>query len=229
MNFGFLSAVFFPCRCASCGKKLREGALCASCRGAIMIARTLFCGDCQKAVPADAPSYCHPSFPYLLGAAGNYENRALKELIHALKFRNIRGAAEPLAEILVRYASAFPFPFAGHTVVPIPLSKRRLRVRGFNQSEEIASRFTRHFSLPLETTWLVRVKHAKPQSETENLAERRENIRGCFAVAAPGAVRGRTIILIDDVTTSGATFLEAATVLRAAGAEKIYALAVARA
>jgi predicted amidophosphoribosyltransferase len=104
-----------------------------------------------------------------------------------------------------------------------------MRERGFNQSMLIAERFSCILKLPLEKDTLVRIAHRKPQSITETVAARRENIRGCFAVCNVIVGEIKNIILIDDVSTSGSTFLEAARALTAAGTEVVIALAVARA
>jgi predicted amidophosphoribosyltransferase len=81
----------------------------------------------------------------------------------------------------------------------------------------------------MEKHLLTRIQHRKPQSDTEDIFERRENIKGCFALARGTDARGKKIVLVDDVTTSGTTFTEAARVLRSGGAKKILALAVAKA
>lgn len=234
MNFDFIASLFFPRICLACERSIREGMLCDGCRRSIKIARELWCAACEVPLPVGAiGSRCHPSFPYILGAAGNYENNALKALIHALKFRGVQAAAEPLALILAEYASGLALNFEGFAVVPVPLSRERYRARGFNQAESIATLFAERMGLPLQTSWLARVKHAKPQSETESAAERKENIRGCFAVPDIGtgtaAVRGKKIILVDDVSTSGATFLEAASTLKSADAATLIAFAAAKA
>jgi ComF family protein len=245
MKFGLLAEIFFPRRCVACGRKIRVGALCETCRGGIFTSgampRSLFCGECGASVlrsphrppPEDTKSPCHPQFPYILGAAGSYENESLKALVHALKFRGLQRAAEPLADILAEYVAGVVaergIDLAGSQVMPVPLSRRRQRGRGFNQAELIAERFASHFKLPLDTNSLARVRHTKPQTETKDLTERKMNVLGCFAVTQPDAVRGKKILLIDDVTTSGTTFLEASRALRAAGAVAIIALAIARA
>ena len=110
----------------------------------------------------------------------------------------------------------------------MPLSKQRYRSRGFNQSELIAGYFAEAFGLSLKTNILMRTLNKKPQSETGNLLERKDNIHGCFSVM-PAAAINKNIILVDDVTTSGTTFLEAAQVLKAGGARRIIALAVSQA
>ncbi len=241
--------VVFPSSCLVC-RKATEGnaAICEECFAGIKINSALFCGKCGARLPtgqAGAPSVvqlggtkagrtivkktCHEDFPYLLGAATDYADEAVKNLVHVLKFKCVKSAAEPLTQLLVRYAENLRLPLANHLIIPVPLSGRRLRERGFNQSELIAKIFAAHFGLPMETKNFLRIKNSKAQSETKNLGERRENVKGCFAVRNPELLRGKKIILIDDVTTSGATFLEAALALKSTGARKITALAVARA
>lgn len=228
MIFGFFADIFFPPCCLACGQGVPKGTLCAPCRASITISRTLFCGQCARRLFGGKEN-CHPDFPYLLGSPGKYRDKALASLIHSLKFRGVRAAADSIADLLIEYAGSLGIPFHGFTVVPIPLSRERRRARGFNQSELIAKPFAERFGLPCEAACLTRVRHAKPQSETKSIAERKENIRGAFAAAHTGAVAGKNIILIDDVTTSGATFLEAARALKSKGAARIIALAAARA
>jgi ComF family protein len=224
MNFDAILDIIFPPECLACGTWLAGGTLCVACRGAIggppaiAIKSMGIAGD-DTGTDADG-GRC-----YFLGAAGRYHNHVLKTLIHALKFGGIRGAAGPLAEILAHRAKSIMLPLGTFSVIPIPLSKTRLRERGFNQSALIAEPCARLLDLPFEKNILVRTQHRKPQSTTESLAERRENIRGCFAARrAP-----KNIILIDDVSTSGSTFREAARALGDAGAEIVLALAVAQA
>lgn len=228
--------LIFPSFCLGCGKRTKNSdAICAGCLSAIHLNSALFCGKCGARLPtgqAGLPAgkkICHPSFPYVLGAATQYEDEAVKKLVHALKFKYVKIAAETLAHFLVSYAENLRLPLTNYLVVPIPLSGKRLRERGFNQSELIAKIFVAHFGLLLDTKNFLRTKNTKAQSETKNLDERRKNVAGCFAVKNPELFCGKKIILIDDVTTSGATFYEAALMLKSAGARKVIAFAVARA
>lgn len=172
---------------------------------------------------------CHVYAPYILGTATQYDHKPVQKLIHSLKFYAVHDAAAPLGNLLINYITRMEFDLRGFTVVPIPLSIKRRRGRGFNQSTLIARCVTNHFSLPLEEDLLLRILHNKPQSETNDILERKENLHGCFSVPDPARVNSKNIILIDDVTTSGTTFLEAARVLKTAGARRIIALAVAQA
>lgn len=251
MNFNFIGDIFFPPACIACGDSIASGTLCATCRHGIATFDTLFCGTCAARLP-DQKKICHKSAPFVLGAAAPYDDDTIRALIHALKFRGIGAAALPLAEILAAYVARLGLTRAlgggdsGHAdssarhdgawiVVPIPLSRERARARGFNQAALIAQPFAHAIGAPYDDRLLARVEHRKPQSDTEDIFERRENIKGCFALAtnaktgAAANVRDKKIILVDDVTTSGTTFTEAACVLKSAGAKKILALAVAKA
>ncbi len=228
MNFNFFGDVFFPPACVACGDSIPGGIICDACKNSIDGFDTLFCGICAARLP-DQKKICHTDAPFLLGAAAAYDGNALRALIHALKFQGIAAAAEPLAALLVRYVARIHLSLDGFTVTPLPLSPQRARARGFNQSALIARPFAAAAGLPFEERLLARVQHRKPQSDTEDIFERRENIKGCFAPAPGAAIAGKKIVLMDDVTTSGTTFTEAARVLRRAGAKKIIALAAAKA
>ncbi len=228
MNFNFLGDIFFPPACLGCGDSLPHGVICDACKQSIDRFETLFCGRCAARLP-DQKKICHKDAPYLLGAAGAYDDELLRALIHALKFQGITGAATPLAGILVEYIARLGMDLSGFVVVPIPLSAQRARSRGFNQSALIARPFAEALRLPLDERLLARILHRKPQSDTEDIAERKENIKGCFALAHGADAQNKKIILVDDVTTSGTTFAEAARVLKDAGAKKIFALACAKA
>lgn len=227
MTLRNLLNLVFPQLCLNCRKNVKDGVICRDCFAGISINQTLFCGRCQARLPAGKKT-CHQNFPYILGAAGSYDNDAIKSLIHGLKFKYIRGASLVLGKLLYKYTSSLAIPLNNFIVIPLPLSKKRLRGRGFNQSELIAQTFAEHFELSFEKSCLLRTKNAEPQSKAVSLIERRKNVEGCFAVIRPKLIAGKNIILIDDVTTSGATFFEAAKTLKGAGAKKIIALAVAR-
>lgn len=224
----FLLDLVFPPKCLNCGDKSGRENICKDCFLKIPINKTLFCGKCFARIPA-SKKICHQNFPYLLGAAASYDEKAVKNLILALKFKFIKSAALPLGNLLANYFEKISTLKDEFAIIPIPLSRKRQRQRGFNQSELIADAFAAKTKIPLKKGILTKIKETKPQTETKSLNERLLNVQGCFRISAPEKLREKNIILIDDVTTSGATFLEAATVLKKAGVKKIIALAAARA
>ena len=239
MYFDFIANILFPPICLACKRRIARGVVCEACFASISLRAGFLCGECHVPVenPLAGASTCHPDFPYVLGAAADYADKTVQSLVHHLKFRLIPGAAEPLAELVEHYLTHTGIDLAGFVAVPIPLSPRRLRARGYNQAELIARHLTKKLKESgdgpaIATNILIRAKHTKPQSDTTSAAERKENIHGAYAIhnseAARAGIRGTNILLIDDVSTSGATFLEASRVLKAAGAEKIIAIAVAK-
>lgn len=224
-----LADIIFPPQCLVCEEDVLSAKIvCESCFLKININDTFFCGKCGSRM-AMGKRLCHFDFPYILGAAGSYKNEVLKNLIKGLKFRSVKMAADPLSELLVRYAREIDFPWQNFLVIPMPLSRQRERRRGFNQSELIAERFAKNMGIPFENKILVRHKNSTPQSELKNWENREENVRNCFLVKSPEIIKSKNVILIDDVLTSGSTMLSAATALKEAGIKRLVALVLAKA
>lgn len=228
MRLAALLDILFPPVCLACGEPSpSERPLCPDCFGRIPVADALRCGECAARLPGGV-KVCHRDFPYLLGGAASYADPAVQDLVRALKFRHVAAAAGPLADLLAAFLEgAGVAPRPGTLIVPVPLGARRRRTRGYNQAELIARRLAARFALPVDAEGLVRVRNTPAQSELP-AAWRAENLAFAFR-ADPAAVRGRPVWLVDDVTTSGATFRAAAHALREAGAVRILALAAARA
>lgn len=165
-----------------------------------------------------------------VGVAADYNNPIVKRAIVHYKYRFGRDLAEPLSNILAEY---FEKTF-GHFVirdailVPIPLSPKRERWRGFNQAEELAGLVAAKLKIPCQPKILIRPKHKRPQMEIPLKKERFNNVAGVFSVANIAAVKNQNIILVDDVTTSGATLESAARTLKQAGAKTVWGLVIAR-
>jgi len=179
------------------------------------------CGLCRRVEP-----------PFVRAVAyGSYEG-GLRELIHILKYGQVRPAANVLGRMLAEVIARLEPSFGPSTVVvPVPLHARRLRQRGFNHSELIAQA-----ALKLRSTGgrlLLNAKFLERRRDTQSQTgltrhQRRENIRGAFLVAKPEALSGREILLVDDVFTTGTTVSECARVLLRAGASKVWVATVAR-
>jgi len=146
--------------------------------------------------------------------------------IAALKFRGQAGLAQALGLLLRSAPWVEPAVDAADLVLPLPLSLRRLRERGFNQAALLARQVAPG---RVDTATLLRIRHTEALSGLDRQA-RAAQVRGAFAVepARAARLRGRRVLLVDDVMTSGATLHEAARVLRAGGAASVAALVVAR-
>ena len=178
------------------------------------------CGLCQREAP-----------PFMRALAyGSYEG-GLRELIHLLKYEQVRSASNVLGRMLAEVIAELQPLFTGPVlVVPVPLHARKLGQRGFNQSEVIARvglKLMGHGHLSLAPQLMERQRDTLSQiGLTRN--QRRENIRGAFAVTRPEELKGREVLLVDDVLTTGTTASECARILRRAGASKVWVATVAR-
>jgi len=161
-----------------------------------------------------------PPFIDVSSAVGPYDGR-LRDVIHALKYDARSTIAKHLAQRM-RGAGAAVLD-GSDIVVPVPLHRSRERTRGFNQARELG----RHLGLPLRDA-LVRTKKTGTQADLP-AARRHANVRGAFALRTGVAVDGLVVVLIDDVSTTGATLNACASVLLDAGAAEVRALTAARA
>lgn len=118
-------------------------------------------------------------------------------------------------------------PVKGEILVPVPLHPRRLRARGYNQSLLLARELGYLTGLPLNENSLARKLNTPPQARVTSVSKRRENVRGAF-YCGNASLTGKYVILIDDVTTSGATLDECARVLKGSGAISVWGLTFAR-
>ncbi|MBM3295041.1 MAG: ComF family protein [Candidatus Aminicenantes bacterium] len=228
---------FFPSFCRSCGLLLErpgERLLCRDCLGRIVPHRAPRCPVCGRFFEGEGGGHpcgaClgHPPPFSLHRSAGRY-GAVLKDAILLLKYRGGRPLARDLAafawEALRREDGLWE---KAEVLVPVPLHRRRLRERGFNQSALLARAIGRAAGIPVETRALKKVRPTPAQTSLEH-GQRRTNVRGAFAVARPERVRGRVVVVIDDVFTTGATLRECAAELRKAGAGEVRAATVAQA
>ena len=230
--------VLFPPQCVSCKRRLlrsgsRTPVICDACFSAIPISSGFFCPACKKRLYEPRVS-CHRDARFVAGAATPFDSLQIQALIHALKYQSCRNAAFPLAALLHAYCGKMKFfdSFSSALLIPIPLYPRRERARGFNQAACIAQSFlslSHNLNVALDSKNLVRTRNTSSQTKQKTYEDRRKNVEGSFSLRRPDLVRGRNIILLDDVYTSGATVSEAVRILKQAGARRIVALTVAKA
>ena len=229
--------ILFPVRCEICGQirdtdKNPDGYLCTACAIAIPVHRWLFCPTCNRKLISLEPCTFHPTALKTLGAATSYDQKSVKRLIWRYKYGFIEPLAKPLADKLSEYiASAFLPHINVHDgswlVSYVPLHPQRERWRGFNQAQLLAKHVSEKINIPITPT-LRRTEFHVPQMEIKEKKNRFENIKNAFAPVPYVELRGKNIILIDDIAASGATLIEAAKVLKRAHAKSVYAFVVAR-
>ena len=190
--------------------------VCCSCRKEAIIGKDGFCESCRKGLEPfiDAP---------IIGStdgyiAALYYNSYSEGAVWNLKYNGNKYVAEYLAALI-----SIPPEWAIDCVVPIPLHKKRYRVRGFNQSELIARHICSSYDLCLRNDILVRTVNTFQQAMLSR-EERIKNVIGAFAVK--GDCRGLNVLLVDDVCTTGGTITECAKALKATGCSSVYAATV---
>lgn len=194
--------IFREPSCFVCRKRDLEGKTCLSCRGKTEIRR-----------------FYRPF---------SYKSETIRRLVHIYKYERAKEAARPLGRFIIGAMQKADFPKKKSiAIVPIPLHWRKKRERGFNQTEPLAERIGAFFELPVLSEALIRTKNTSAQIGIENNELRCQNMAGAFAVKNPAAIAGKTILLVDDVTTSGATVEEAAASLKKAGAKSVWLAVIA--
>ena len=216
--------VLYPARCVGCG---RFGEfLCEECVDSAPRASGSRCGRCW--MPCGEMELCAacdrrlPAFA-ALRSAFSYEGLA-RSAVLALKFQGVSALAtemaRPMADALARWVPAID------VVVPVPLGWLRRRTRGYNQSALLAREVCRSHGLPLETRALRRARQTAPQAQQPDADARRRNIEAAFVLGSRPV--GGSVLLIDDVATTGATLDACARILLEGGASEVFALTFAR-
>jgi competence protein ComFC len=232
----FIDILYPPC-CLICHTRIRgakaRGPLCVRCRDKINAIAAPFCAKCGRGVSGAHTregkcAIClKQHFHFDRAWAGYAYDGVIKEMLHYFKYNHKTNLGGTLAGLMLDFIMEYRLPVGScDYIVPIPLSSARLREREFNQAHILASALSGHLKLKLLGNNLERVRNTKSQADLDSIA-RWKNIRGAFKLKAPNLVKDKTILLIDDVLTTGATASEAAGALKNAGAGGVYVLTLA--
>lgn len=208
----FFQNFLFPVTCISCGKGTMR-----------------LCQECLEDIPHEIGEI-YPSVYALFP----YRHTIIRKSLRLLKYSGAKEIAEVYGRIIFEtlfewHVSDAPFTAKQISVMPIPLSKKRRASRGFNQSERIAEALClqkENTLFVLEKRALIKIKETKSQVAIKNRSKRLGNLHSAF-IADEKYVRGKYVLVIDDITTTGATFTEAKRVLKKAGAKKVICFAIA--
>lgn len=168
--------------------------------------------------------------------ATKYRSGGIAHFIHLYKYSFVSGLSVPLGRLMVKsfIKNNLPLP---DFIIPVPLHPRRIRWRGFNQtellSEYISLNLTPAFSIPVLPDLIVRKKYTLPQMKIKNYKERLKNIKGVFEMSTKNppaleSIRNKKILLVDDIATTGATLFECSNLLKQNGAKEVFGAVIAR-
>lgn len=206
--------ILFPKACLSCGA---EG--------------DYLCQDCQALLEISGFHRPHKTrilndlyFPL------SYQNILARNLIQKFKYEPfIKELAQTFSDLIISHLQLQDnqLNFSDFIIVPVPLAKKRLKWRGFNQSEELAKYLGQYFKIPCHNDVLIKTQDTLVQADLEE-RERKENIKNAFLHKNPEKVKGKKILLVDDVYTTGSTMDEVGRILKNAGTKEITGIVIAR-
>ena len=233
----------YPPRCRACAGRIRgrdAEYFCSSCWPQIQIVAHPLCTICGRPFP-DGSGDDHlcgaclrraPEFArarsWVCYPREEETEHPLRRVVQKFKYGRKVSLGKPLGRLLALGCRDFLSTGDFALIVPVPLHPKRLRWRGFNQSVLLARQISRALGVPMDPFVLIRIKETPPQTQLSE-AERRRNVRGVFALDPARSVEGKSILLVDDVYTSGATVNECSRTLKRGGAEEVTVLTLARA
>jgi ComF family protein len=228
-----LTLEIWPNRCAACGRRLdtcKDDVFCSICSESLMPISSPCCPLCALPFEGRGPDHCcaeclvqAPAFS--AGKAVYQYGEAAAKAVIRLKYGRMTYLAPVLGETMVPLVRRLPTP---DVVVPVPLHRKKLRKRGFNQSALIAGHLGRALGCSMATDAIIRQRWTTEQAGLTR-AERKANLVGAFALWRVEGIAGKRVLVVDDVMTTGATLREVARVLKLGGAKKVVVVTFARA
>ena len=221
--------IFYPRRCVICDRILRmkEQEICSQCKGLPLLIGENFCMKCGKRVP-EGQEYCEDcqskKTTFLCGRSVFSHNRDLRRSIARFKYHGRQEYASYYGRMMYKVHKEWIQKIQPDMLLPVPVHKKRLQQRGYNQAELIAKELGVHARIPVVTDWLCRQENTLPQKEL-SAQERFQNLQGAFAVKEAELYTNiNCVIIIDDIYTTGSTIEACSQVMRKIGVQNIYFL-----
>ena len=221
--------LLFPLRCPVCDRIARPAGekICTECMGKLKLLTPPWCMRCGKKLAGEG-EFCrdcqNKKHEFVRGRA-LYEYQGAAESIYRFKYGKRQEYADFFGEEIVRYLGDFIREVAPDALIPIPLHRKRMEKRGYNQAALLAEAVGRYSGVPVNGQMLVRVKNTTPL-KLQNPSERQNNLKKAFNIGE-NDVKLNTTVIIDDIYTTGSTIDEAARTLKSAGVKKIYFITLA--
>jgi len=219
--------IFYPTRCVFC-ETVGEQQICPACRKEYPYLTEPRCKMCGKPLRRVEQEYCRDcngnERAFECGRNLWLHRGGVSDSLYRFKYQGVKSNGRVYAEELAAVYENTLENWEIEQIIPIPLHRRRLAQRGFNQAEVIAVRLGRMLDLPVNTSSLIRQRHTRPQ-KVLNDRERWRNIRSAFRVKRSDNLSGN-ILIVDDIYTTGSTLNEAAKCLKDAGVRKVFFLTI---
>ncbi len=233
--FKSLIDIIFPPRCAHCGKIVESAhTLCAKCFDKVDFITSPYCKICGMPFKTESltphhlicPTCIQKKPPARFARSAVSYNDFVRSLLLLFKFCDRTDLRQIFAKWLY-YAASDILKEGVDLIIPVPLSYFRLLKRRYNQSALLAGELSKKTGIKADVTNLIKVKHTKPQATLKGKA-RLNNIRNAYRLKFPEKIKGKRILLVDDVMTTGSTLKECTKTLLKAGAKSVDTLTVAR-
>lgn len=222
--------LFYPRRCPVCDGILFPGKtkICAECRSKIIYIKEPTCRKCGKPLKCAEEEYCPDCLEkkhYYKEGAALFSYPPIKQSLYRFKYSGRQEYADFYAEEIVRFMSEKIAGWNAQALIPVPLHKKRNRVRGYNQAEVLAEAISKRTGIPVCAHTVKRIRNTVPQKQLDE-TERQNNLKRAFKFYQ-NDVKLDTIIIIDDIYTTGSTINALAFACRNAGIKNIYFLTIA--
>lgn len=228
--------VLLPNTCYACRRDMpfrSRAPLCPACEALVKPVGPLYCLRCGKPLP-DGGAHCYhcrgskaKDFKCKVIRSAVVFGPQVRAVVHAFKYADQTYLAAHLAGWMAVPWQKYPNLADAQVLMPVPLHPKKRKSRGYNQSELLARALGKIQGLPVDADSLVRSRNT-PSQTGFGREGRLKNMNGAFACVKPEAVKGKVILLVDDVATTGATLEGCAEALKAAGAKKVMAYTLAR-
>lgn len=226
--------ILFPrdIKCLVCKEELSHNTLysiCDKCMDSLPFIRGKICLRCGQPLSNEA-NYClrckNNKFEFKANRSVFTYRGAIRKLIKNLKYDNMKYLAKTFSNFIASEIMNYSVNF--DMVVPVPLSERRRKIRGYNQAYLLCKSLQDKLHFDVREDVLIKIKHTPSQAYL-SVEERRKNLEGSFKVVDKSFVKGKTILIVDDIYTTGSTMNECAYTLKKAGAKEVYCMTLAHA
>lgn len=219
--------VLYPVTCVFCGA-IESSGICSECSDKLVYIGEPRCKCCGKPVRYEEKEYCmdckRTVFAFEQGRSLWLHQHPVKGSVYQFKYQNRRIYARVYARELAKSYKKLVEKWEVNVIIPVPLHRKRRRIRGYNQAEVLAKYLGQELEIPVETNAIYRVKYTAPQKNLDD-KERRKNLSKAFQVSDVWKVKQK-VLLVDDIYTTGNTIHAITTKLKGSGVEKVYFLTI---